>query len=104
MTEPEVYKVTIIDTDMLSDVAMMQIIHSWIININSPPSTYDFIDQVLADNRVKRIDEAREELATDNREQHLLNVYMAWDKTTYHVSTTYVFSDRTTAMLFRLSH
>lgn len=107
MNEPS-YKVVIENRSALNLKRLKPLAHSWIALLNLhgvKQSTFnDYLDGVVASMRTNALDDARHELAVEKREGHLLNVYMAWDKATYHVTTTYVFSDRTTAILFRLAH
>lgn len=102
------YKVTIEDREALDLSRLKPFAHSWIAMLNmhgaAQPSFDDYLDEVVATMRVTALDDARAELAQHSRDHYLLNVYTAWDRTTYHVTITYVFSDRSTALLFRLSH
>jgi hypothetical protein len=39
-----------------------------------------------------------------DKADHLLNVYVDCDRATYSVTITYVFNDKNTALMFKLSH
>lgn len=63
----------------------------------------DFVDYMMAQHRVKLMERARTELRPSSRENDLLNVYVEWDHDTYATTTTYVFSNRDTALMFKLA-
>ncbi len=57
----------------------------------------------MALHRANVIEEARAKLRLSSRENDLLNVYVEWDHDTYATTTTYVFSNRDTALMFKLA-
>ena len=72
---------------------------------NPASSNYNlwaFVDSKLANKRVELLNSGRAQLEGQERSEHLLNIYLECDKTNYMVIATYVFSDRNTAMLFKL--
>lgn len=52
--------------------------------------------------RASLIANAREELRAEDRQDDLLNAYVEWNEDRDTVTATYVFSDRDTAILFKL--
>lgn len=53
--------------------------------------------------RASLIANAREELRGDDRQDHLLNAYVEWNEDRDTITTTYVFSNRDTALMFKLA-
>lgn len=63
----------------------------------------EFIDSKVAGLRTELLRIGRARLEGQDRADHLLNAYLEWDKATCIVTATYVFSDRDTALMFKLA-
>lgn len=81
---------------------MIQLSQSLPSALAAPPSLINAaIDHAVSMMRDQSLDRAKKELA--DKADHLLNVYVDCDRTTYDVTITYVFDDKDTAVMFKLA-
>lgn len=77
--------------------------HSWITAM-FPGSVQDMIEGAIAESRGDLLDNARQRIVElDRTADHLCNLYLRWDSVSDNAEATYVFSDRDTALMFKLS-
>lgn len=77
--------------------------HTWI-KAMFPGSVQDMIEGAIAESRNDLLDYARQRIVElDRQADHLCNLYLNWDGISNNAEATYVFSDRDTALLFKLS-
>ncbi|SEM40949.1 hypothetical protein SAMN05192583_0089 [Sphingomonas gellani] len=79
--------------------------YSWLIQHACPAVIEREVRNQLAPLRLRLLDHGRSTLRDHLRRdpQHLQNVYLTWDGQSEMAAATYVFGDKTTALLFRLS-
>lgn len=79
-------------------------LRSWISSLNRTlplGAQYSPIREVTKVLRAELYDHARAQLA--DKADHLLNVYVEWNQLAVEVTATYVFNNRDTALMFKLS-
>jgi len=77
--------------------------HSWIKSMYPGP-VQDMIRDAIAETRGDLLTYARQRIVElDRQADHLCNLYLSWDGVSDNAEATYVFSDRDTALLFKLS-
>ena len=77
--------------------------HSWIKSM-FPGSVQDMIESAIAESRNDLLGYARQRIIElDRQANHLCNLYLKWDGLSNSADATYVFINRDTALLFKLS-